>query len=117
MRFACFRVVPEPGHDGKNPAATGPDMLAKDTVLDLTRRLAKRLEAAGYAWLLTRDRNRAGSWSERYYLSNTDVRATIRFANMGEPTFAHNRPAASGKGGLLPGMGRFVENTAIAARL
>lgn len=112
-RRTRFRVVLDPGHGGKDPGAVGAGgVLEKDVVLDIARRLAERLEAAGYDVIMTRDSdvfvplpertqranaaqadlfvsihanaspNRAASGIETYYLSNTNDRATIRLAHM-----------------------------------
>jgi N-acetylmuramoyl-L-alanine amidase len=114
-----WRIVVDPGHGGKDPGTIGVSGLReKDVVLDLSRRLARRLRQAGYDVVLTRDAdvflslaerttlanaaradlflsvhanasdNRAAAGIETYYLSNSGDRATIRLAEM-ENNLAH----------------------------
>jgi N-acetylmuramoyl-L-alanine amidase len=108
-----FKIVIDPGHGGKDPGAIGVGGAAeKDVVLAIALELRKRLQAAGFAVVLTRDTDvfipleertaRANaeqadlfvsihgnaspnprlSGVETYYLNNTNDRATIRLAEM-----------------------------------
>lgn len=121
-----LKVVLDAGHGGRDPGATGVGGgVEKDVVLAVTRSLGVRLEEAGYAVFLTRDRdiylsleertayanavkadlfvsihanasrNRSASGIETYYLSNTEDRATVRLARM-ENQLAHMTGRHSG---------------------
>lgn len=70
-------VVLDAGHGGHDEGATGPSGLReKDLVLDVTQRLAKRLERAGVRVILTRDEDRFLSLEERTAVAN-DARADL----------------------------------------
>jgi len=108
-----FTVVLDPGHGGRDPGAQGVNgVWEKDVVLAVARAAERRLVAAGYQVILTRDRdvfvsldqratranaaradlfvslhanaspNAPTSGIETYYLSNSNDRATIRLAGM-----------------------------------
>ena len=65
-------IVIDPGHGGFDPGAVGPGRLEeKDVTLDVARRLAERLEAAGaYRVILTRDADEAVSLADRVAFAN-----------------------------------------------
>jgi N-acetylmuramoyl-L-alanine amidase len=68
-RFAT--VVVDAGHGGEDHGARGPKgLLEKDLVLDLSRRLARRLEQQGLTVLMTRDADRFVTLDERTRLAN-----------------------------------------------
>lgn len=70
-------VVLDAGHGGHDEGATGPSGLReKDLVLDVTRRLAKRLRRAGVRVILTRDADRFLPLEERTAVAN-DARADL----------------------------------------
>jgi len=70
-------VVLDAGHGGHDEGATGPTGLhEKDVVLDITRRLAKRLEGRGIKVILTRSKDRFLSLEERTAVAN-DARADL----------------------------------------
>jgi len=70
-------VVLDAGHGGHDEGATGPSGLReKDVVLDVTRRLEKRLERAGVRVILTRSEDRFLSLEERTAVAN-DARADL----------------------------------------
>jgi N-acetylmuramoyl-L-alanine amidase len=70
-------VVLDAGHGGHDEGATGPSGLReKDLVLDITRRLAKRLEKQGVRVVLTRNSDRFLSLEERTAVAN-DARADL----------------------------------------
>lgn len=114
-----WKIAIDPGHGGKDPGAIGVSgMREKDVVLDLSRRLARRLKRAGHDVVLTRDadvflplpertmlanaaradlflsvhanasENPSASGIETYYLSNGGDPATVRLAEM-ENHLAH----------------------------
>ena len=66
------RVVVDAGHGGHDPGATGPRHLReKDVTLAMARRLAKRLRAAGFEVVLTRNGDRYLPLEERTAIANT----------------------------------------------
>lgn len=70
-------VVLDAGHGGHDEGATGPSGLReKDLVLDVTRRLKRRLERRGVRVVLTRDDDRFLSLEERTAVAN-DARADL----------------------------------------
>ena len=70
-------VVLDAGHGGHDEGATGPSGLReKDLVLDVTRRLKKRLERRGVEVILTRQEDRFLSLEERTAVAN-DSRADL----------------------------------------
>jgi len=70
-------VVLDAGHGGENPGARGAGgLLEKDLVLDVTLRLAKRLEARGIGVVLTRRDDRFVSLEERTSIAN-DARGDL----------------------------------------
>ncbi len=70
-------VVLDAGHGGHDDGATGPSGLReKDLVLDVVRRLARRLESAGLRVILTRQKDRFLSLEERTAVAN-DARADL----------------------------------------
>lgn len=70
-------VVLDAGHGGHDEGANGPSGLReKDLVLDVTRRLAKRLEQRGVRVILTRNEDRFLSLEERTAVAN-DARADL----------------------------------------
>jgi N-acetylmuramoyl-L-alanine amidase len=54
-KFSDILLVLDAGHGGKDPGASGATLREKDVVLDVTLRLRKKLEAAGFKVYLTRD--------------------------------------------------------------
>ncbi len=54
-KFSDILLVLDAGHGGKDPGASGAALREKDVVLDVTLRLRKKLEAAGFKVYLTRD--------------------------------------------------------------
>ena len=70
-------VVLDAGHGGHDEGASGPSGLReKDLVLDVTRRLKRRLERRGVRVVLTRDGDRFLSLEERTAVAN-DARADL----------------------------------------
>ena len=70
-------IVLDAGHGGHDEGATGPSGLhEKDLVLDVTRRLARRLEKRGLKVILTRREDRFLSLEERTAVAN-DARADL----------------------------------------
>ena len=70
-------VVIDAGHGGHDEGAKGPSGLnEKDLVLDIARRLSKRLEEDGVRVVLTRDEDRFLSLEERTAVAN-DARADL----------------------------------------
>jgi N-acetylmuramoyl-L-alanine amidase len=64
-------VVVDAGHGGEDHGARGPEgLLEKDLVLDLARRVAKRLAAQGLSVVMTRDADRFVPLDERTRLAN-----------------------------------------------
>jgi len=64
-------IVIDPGHGGKDPGAIGVGRLKeKDVVLDISRRLKKRLERVGLKVSLTRDRDVFLSLKQRSRIAN-----------------------------------------------
>lgn len=60
------RIMIDPGHGGKDPGATGAyGIKEKDVVLDISRRLAQRLERDGYEVRMTRRTDEFLSLEER----------------------------------------------------
>lgn len=67
----AMRVVIDPGHGGEEDGAIGSTGLKeKDVVLDIARRLAARLRAAGFDVRLTRDGDENLSLDERAGIAN-----------------------------------------------
>ncbi len=65
------RVVVDPGHGGKDPGAVGQQgTLEKTIVMDVSRRLKKKLEVQGFEVLLTRSRDEYVSLSSRSKYAN-----------------------------------------------
>jgi len=70
-------VVIDAGHGGHDDGATGPKGLAeKDLVLDVSRRLAERLESRGLRVVLTRDDDTFVPLEQRTSMAN-DARADL----------------------------------------
>lgn len=106
------RVVLDPGHGGKDPGAQGPGGTEKESVLDISLRVASKLKKLGVEVHLTRTDDRYVSLAERkdlanrveadlfvsvhanasrdadlfgietYYLKNSNDRATLRLARL-----------------------------------
>lgn len=84
---AIGRVILDPGHGGKDPGAVSArGTLEKRVVLDVTNRLKKKLERAGFEVVLTRssdtfvslaDRTRLGNGVERGGSSNRDSGGSV----------------------------------------
>ncbi len=75
VRFAT--VVVDAGHGGDDHGAQGPGgLLEKNLVLDVARRLAKRLEAQGLRVVMTRDADRFVPLADRTRIAN-DARADL----------------------------------------
>lgn len=74
-------IVIDPGHGGEDPGAVGlSDVLEKDVTLDVGLRLARRLEARGYAVLMTRQGDSTLTLRERVEFANrqpTDLFVSI----------------------------------------
>jgi N-acetylmuramoyl-L-alanine amidase len=69
---AIRRVVVDAGHGGHDPGAIGPSRVREKTVtLAIARRLSKRLRAAGFEVVLTRNRDRYLALEERTAIANT----------------------------------------------
>ena len=67
------RVVIDPGHGGTDPGAIGrTGTTEKDLTLELSRALARRLDAAGYEVLLTRETDTTVSLQERTDFANAN---------------------------------------------
>jgi N-acetylmuramoyl-L-alanine amidase len=66
------RIVVDAGHGGHDPGAIGPRRVReKDVTLEISRRLARRLRAAGFEVVLTRADDRYLALEERTALANT----------------------------------------------
>ncbi|HEY6003268.1 MAG TPA: N-acetylmuramoyl-L-alanine amidase, partial [Anaeromyxobacter sp.] len=66
------RIVVDAGHGGHDPGATGPRRVReKDVTLAMARKLAKRLRAAGFEVVLTRNDDRYLALEERTAIANT----------------------------------------------
>lgn len=66
------RIVVDAGHGGHDPGATGPrHVREKDVTLAMARKLAKRLRAAGFEVVLTRNDDRYLALEERTAIANT----------------------------------------------
>lgn len=66
------RIVVDAGHGGHDPGAIGPRRVReKDVTLAMARRLAKKLRAAGFEVVLTRDADRFMALEERTAIANT----------------------------------------------
>jgi N-acetylmuramoyl-L-alanine amidase len=65
------RIVVDPGHGGHDTGAIGPrGVREKDVALAIARRLARRLRAAGFEVVLTRDGDRYLALEERAAIAN-----------------------------------------------
>ena len=66
------RIVLDPGHGGRDPGAIGPSGLReKDVVLNIAKRLRKKLEKWGFEVFLTRERDMYLPLEERTAIANT----------------------------------------------
>lgn len=87
-------IVLDAGHGGKDPGATSPTygLREKDVVLDVTRRLAKKLEREGFKVYLTRENDTyVGLYNRAEIANELDADAFVSIhAN------AHDRTAVSG---------------------
>ncbi len=64
-------VIIDPGHGGKDPGAVGKGgLMEKDVVLDIARRLKRKLNAAGINVTLTRESDRFISLAQRARIAN-----------------------------------------------
>lgn len=50
-------IIIDPGHGGRDPGTSHNGIIEKNLILDISKRLARVLEAAGYTVILTRDDN------------------------------------------------------------
>lgn len=65
------RIVIDPGHGGKDPGAISPEgLMEKDLVLQIGKRLARRLEMEGFEVFLTRSTDRFLTLEERTNFAN-----------------------------------------------
>jgi len=65
------RIVVDAGHGGHDPGAIGPTRVReKDVTLAIARRLARKLRAAGFEVVLTRDGDRFVALEERTAIAN-----------------------------------------------
>lgn len=65
------KVIIDPGHGGKDPGAVGiRGLMEKDVVLDIAKRLKRKLNAAGINVILTRDRDEFISLARRSKIAN-----------------------------------------------
>ena len=65
-------IIIDPGHGGKEPGAVGRGGLKeKDVVLDIAKRLKRKLSAAGINVILTRESDSSVSLSERAKVANS----------------------------------------------
>lgn len=62
-------VVIDPGHGGKDPGTSHNNIVERDMSLDIARRVGRVLKAAGYAVVLTRDRDAYVSLADRPHLA------------------------------------------------
>ncbi|MBL7131897.1 MAG: N-acetylmuramoyl-L-alanine amidase [Candidatus Omnitrophica bacterium] len=68
-------VIIDPGHGGKDPGAIGRGGLKeKDVVLDIAKRLKKKLKGAGIDVVLTRESDKFISLDERRRITNTNAK-------------------------------------------
>jgi N-acetylmuramoyl-L-alanine amidase len=71
-RGALRRIVVDAGHGGHDPGAIGPTRVReKDVTLAIARRLARKLEKAGFEVVLTRGDDRFLALEERTAVANT----------------------------------------------
>ena len=67
-------VIIDPGHGGKDPGAIGRGGLKeKDVALDIAKRFKRKLNAAGINVIMTRDRDRFVSLSQRSKIANANA--------------------------------------------
>lgn len=73
LNLGVHRIVIDPGHGGKDPGASSFDMKEKDLVLQLAKKLAKKLkDELGAEVILTRDKDTFISLEERTAIANTN---------------------------------------------
>jgi len=71
LSLKVSRIVIDPGHGGKDPGAIGPDgRKEKDITLEVSKLLAKRLQAEGLEVFLTREKDRFIPLEERTAFAN-----------------------------------------------
>ncbi len=76
-------VIIDPGHGGKNPGAVGRRGLKeKDVVLDIAKRLKRRLNTAGINVVLTRESDRFLSLSQRSQIANANLKKADFFISI-----------------------------------
>ncbi len=70
-KYRISKIVIDPGHGGKDPGAVGRyGLMEKDVVLDISKRLKRKLEARGIKVLLTRNTDRFISLGRRPAIAN-----------------------------------------------
>ncbi len=88
--LAGHAVLVDPAHGGRDTGARGPvNLVEKDVVLDVARRLARHLESVGARPLLTRDADRALAAAERWAACSRREAACLVHLHTGhEPGYA-----------------------------
>jgi N-acetylmuramoyl-L-alanine amidase len=86
-----YHIVIDPGHGGHDPGAHNPDLNVgeKATVLDLAKRLERKLEAIGYKVTLTRTEDRFMSLAQRASFTNRlkpDLFISLHFNAVSTPS-------------------------------
>jgi len=83
LGLALRSVVIDPGHGGKDPGAVGKRGLKeKDVVLDIAKRLKRKLNAAGIKVVLTRESDRFISLSQRSRIANANLKKADFFISI-----------------------------------
>src|SRR5699024_6954476 len=64
-------IVVDPGHGGKDPGTSSNGLIEKTLVLDISKRVVKKLRAEGYAVIITRSNDKYLELGERTNIANT----------------------------------------------
>ncbi len=66
------KIIIDPGHGGYDPGAQNNGIYEKDLALDVSRRVKKYLEGAGFYVMMTREQDKTVSLKERVALTNKE---------------------------------------------